>query len=110
MTDLLADLEQLRREHGYVAVADGYFMTCCGDPCGCGASEANAKLDRIIEQDRWRKWPEEQPPETETFYLIINEGKIMLWRWTGVQWGRFGGPRGCTHWRPLPTPPDTKEE
>lgn len=107
----LAIREQLGQ--GYIADAN---VRLCDEMI----AEQRARLDALLAEDDWHKWPEEQPSKPLTkdktgFYLVMASSKktgpyCTMWRWDG-DWGQLEDDRfnlKITHWRPLPGPPATK--
>jgi hypothetical protein len=116
MTDLLKQLEGLRREH------DPDYCLGLDDFCECGASEHNRKLDECIaeeqariEAERWRKWPE-LCPHVKTYNICHIWNKRTKEEYIHEYWFNEYGywdvktEETVTHWRPLPTPPTKEEE
>jgi hypothetical protein len=64
-----------------------------------------ARVRELEETQRWRKWPEDDPTETECQYLVVDkQGRFSV-----NYWGQDGDGSGCwneyveygSHWRPI---------
>jgi len=68
--------------------------------------------ERLREQLRWRKYPEEKP-EKDGDYLVIWEGTVGMWAWLDGKWdwNQVAGCEDMSHlitlWLPIPP---TQEE
>ena len=81
-----------------------------------------ARLDALLADDRWHKWPDEPPPEPGWYLLATKyEPYIEVGLWhealqlpglpvapNGGWWLDYARDEvsGVTHWRPLPDPPE----
>jgi hypothetical protein len=75
----------------------------------CEADEKIVELEsenaKLRDQLRWRKWPEDDPAETERQYLVVDKHG----RFSTNYWGQDGDGSGCwneyveygSYWRPI---------
>lgn len=108
-----------------------HYCKICGEYCSMGVyitdKDANdfclmhgqllfekleAEVERLREELRWRKWPDEKPP-TKGKYLVATDGSTDIWEHVSYYSQSIGWATkdaGIAWWRPIGELPKEKTE